>query len=192
MAHRPPKKPFAKRKPTGPKKKDGSDPREGTVRIDPVTGKLFSSYDDETYPRIAKNMTRLGATLYDLADHFDVCVQTVKIWMVTHSAFAAAVKVGRVYCDERVKRSLYERAVGYTFNAVKILSTLDGVAKVPYLEHVPPDVNAAKFWLTNKRPEEFVERKEVGITGPNGETINRVEVEVVVVDMAAEAKLING
>jgi hypothetical protein len=41
-------------------------------------------------------------------------------------------------------RSLYNRAVGYTHDAVKIFCDKNGnVTKVPYREHVPPDVTRA-------------------------------------------------
>ena len=33
----------------------------------------------------------------------------------------------------------------------------------------PPDTAAAKFWLGNRRPEEWVERRE--ISGPNGQPL---------------------
>jgi PAS domain S-box-containing protein len=51
---------------------------------------------------------------------------------------------------------LYSRAVGYTFDAVKIFCTKNGqVTKVPYREHVPPDVTACIFWLKNRKPAEL-------------------------------------
>jgi hypothetical protein len=39
---------------------------------------------------------------------------------------------------------------------VKIFHTKDGkTIKVPYTEHVPPDVTACIFWLKNRRPSEW-------------------------------------
>ena len=34
-----------------------------------------------------------------------------------------------------------------------------------YQEHLPPDVGAAKLWLTNRHPGRWRERCEVGVTG---------------------------
>jgi hypothetical protein len=51
--------------------------------------------------------------------------------------------------NKRVERSLYERANGYNYEAVKIFMPAD--AKQPvvvhYVEHTPPDVTAGIFWL---------------------------------------------
>jgi hypothetical protein len=55
--------------------------------------------------------------------------------------------------DNRVERSLYNRAVGHTFDSVKVFCSKDGVVtKVPIKEHVPPDVAAQIFWLKNRDP----------------------------------------
>jgi hypothetical protein len=60
---------------------------------------------------------------------------------------------GKEEADARVKRSLYSRAVGYSFNSEKIFCNKDGdVTRVPYREHVPPDVTAQIFWLKNRDP----------------------------------------
>ena len=49
-----------------------------------------------------------------------------------------------------VERSLYSRAVGYSFNSEKIFCNKDReVTRVPIVEHVPPDVTAQIFWLKN-------------------------------------------
>jgi hypothetical protein len=51
-----------------------------------------------------------------------------------------------------VERSLYERANGHNYEAVKIF--MPAGAKKPvivhYVEHCPPDVGAAFIWLKNR------------------------------------------
>jgi hypothetical protein len=55
-----------------------------------------------------------------------------------------------------VERSLYECANGYSDDAVKIFCDKNGnVTKVPYQEHVPPDVTACIFWLKNRKPADW-------------------------------------
>jgi hypothetical protein len=72
-------------------------------------------------------------------------------------AHAAAIKVGKAVGNERVERSLYERANGYNYDAVKIF--MPAGAKQPvivhYTEHVPADVGAAFIWLKNRDPERW-------------------------------------
>jgi hypothetical protein len=65
--------------------------------------------------------------------------------------------------DDLVDRRFYERAVGYTYDAVKVFMPSGAVEPVyaPYREHIPPDVNAAKFWLQNRRPGRWREKQVV-------------------------------
>ena len=52
--------------------------------------------------------------------------------------------------------AIYGRAVGYSFQAEKMFCNKDGiVTRVPYIEHVPPDVTAQIFWLKNRKPVEW-------------------------------------
>jgi hypothetical protein len=57
----------------------------------------------------------------------------------------------------RTSRSLYERANGYNYEAVKIF--MPAGAKEPvyahYVEHMPPDVTAGIFWLKNRDPKNW-------------------------------------
>jgi hypothetical protein len=52
------------------------------------------------------------------------------------------------------ERSLYHRAIGYNYEAVKIFMPTDREKPVyaPYVERVPPDVTACIFWLKNRDP----------------------------------------
>jgi hypothetical protein len=74
-----------------------------------------------------------------------------------HPQFGEALKLGKKEADQRVERSLYQKAVGYSYDAVKIFMPT-GAKKpviVPYLEHVPPDVTAGIFWSKNRRPDRW-------------------------------------
>jgi hypothetical protein len=58
---------------------------------------------------------------------------------------------------QRVERSLYQRGLGYNYEATKIF--MPAGAKQPvvvhYLEHVPADVGAAFIWLKNRDPDRW-------------------------------------
>jgi hypothetical protein len=112
-----------------------------------------SAYHKE-YAEQALHLCRLGATDHDLALAFHASVSMIKRWAATHAEFRAALKVGKEAADQRVERSLYQRAVGYHYDAVKIF--MPAGAKKPiyahYVEHVPPDVTAGIFWLKNRDP----------------------------------------
>lgn len=126
-----------------------------------------SSYKPE-YAGQASKLCELGATDSELADFFGVDERTVNNWKTSHPEFFQSLKAGKALADDRVERSLYQRAVGYTHDAVKIVAdakTGESLA-VPFREHYPPDTTAAIFWLKNRRSSEWRDKQEVehGVT----------------------------
>jgi hypothetical protein len=79
------------------------------------------TYKPSLFPKQAKKLCELGAIDADLADAFAVSTRTIWRWMVQHKDFCQAVKVGKKAADDRVERALYQRAVGYSFNTVKVM-----------------------------------------------------------------------
>ena len=72
------------------------------------------------FVEIAAQMCANGATDMELADEFGVSVTTIYNWRAKHPEFLTAVKTPKGIADDRVERSLFERATGYSHNAVKI------------------------------------------------------------------------
>lgn len=130
------------------------------------------------YVEQARQACENGATDVDLAELFDVSLTTIKTWKAKHSDFLAALKAGKEKADDRVERSLYEKATGYTFDAVKIFMPSNAEAPVyaPYREHVAPDTTAAIFWLKNRKPEQWRDKREHELTGKDGGAIKTEDV----------------
>ena len=120
------------------------------------------------FVEIAREMCSQGATDYDLAQELGVTTVTIWRWQARYPEFCNALKVAKGEFDDRVVRSLAQRAVGYTFRATRIFMPKDARAPVyaDYDEHVPPDPGAAKIWLCNRRPNEWRDKQivEHGIT----------------------------
>lgn len=121
-----------------------------------------TDYRDEFIGQ-AQKLCQLGATDIELADFFEVDVSTIYRWKHAHPDFCEAVRAGKDTLDDRVERSFYNRAVGYTYDAVKIFMPAGADAPVyaPYREHVPPDSGAALNWLKNRRPEHWRDKTVV-------------------------------
>jgi hypothetical protein len=102
---------------------------------------------------MAKQIAKLGATDADLARIFGVSDATIDNWKAQHPDFLGSLKSSKAKADARVERSLYQRAVGYSYETVKIFCDKNGkVTRVPYVVHVPLDVTAQIFWLKNRDP----------------------------------------
>lgn len=124
-----------------------------------------SDYRPE-YAEQAAKLCALGATDMELADFFEVNTITIYRWRNVHEEFCKAVTCGKELCDERVARSLYNRAVGYTFESEKVFQHQGAIIRAPTREHVAPDPGAAMNWLKNRQPDKWRDKQE--ITGPNG------------------------
>lgn len=118
------------------------------------------SFDDQ-----AAKLCALGATNADLADFFSVSIRTIERWTAEHESFCRAVKESKETADQRVERSLYQRAVGYTFDSEKIMVAKGEPVRLPIREHVAPDVTAQIFWLKNRRSGQWREKQEIEHTG---------------------------
>lgn len=128
-----------------------------------------SSFKPE-YSEQARKLCLLGATDAELADFFEVSVRTVLRWKAEHEEFCQALKAGKDVADARVERSLYQRAVGYSHDAVKIFLPRGATEPVyaAYVEHCPPDTTAAIFWLKNRQPDQWRDKQEHQHSGPDG------------------------
>lgn len=118
------------------------------------------------YAHIAGVMVRGGATDYELARAFGVCVDTIYAWKSRHAEFSESIKGAKAIPIDRAERSLYHRAVGYTHDATKIVVVGRDVVSVAYVEHYPPDTAAARLWLLNCDPLRWRDRHDVALTPP--------------------------
>lgn len=149
---------------------------EAAEAAEPVQGRP-SEWRPEMVEQ-ARIACKLGATDHELAEAWGVCRRTVYRWRIEHPELVEAMAVGKDHADERVMRSLYLRAVGYSFESEKIFNDKDnGISRAPCVEHVPPDTVAAIFWLKNRRSDDWRDRKEV--TGANGQPLQAGGVFVV-------------
>lgn len=112
------------------------------------------------FARQAEKLCSLGATDLELAEFFEVDVRTVYRWKHEHDKFCQALRTGKDALDDRVERSLYQRAVGYSFESEKLFHFQGLVTRAPTIEHVPPDPGAALSWLKNRRGDQWRDKVE--------------------------------
>ena len=117
------------------------------------------------YAKQAAKACEAGFTDRDIAELLGVCEATLNTWKHEHPEFLESVKVGKAAADDRVEQSLYRKATGYSFDAVKIFQNAGEIIRADYVEHVPPSDTAAIFWLKNRRKEEWRDKTDVEHTG---------------------------
>ena len=107
--------------------------------------KYKPEYDEQVY-----KLCLLGATDEQIADFFEVSVQTIHNWAAEHEGFLESRKKGKAIADANVAEALYHRALGYEHDAVKIMSYEGGSWEHEYRKRYPPDTAAAFIWLKNR------------------------------------------
>src|SRR6266851_3342639 len=116
---------------------------------------------------LARRLALLGATDQEMADALGIDQITLDRWKARHTEFGIAIEHGKIRADAEIAESLFNRARGMSVPAVKIFQGTPegGPVIVPHEEHLPPDVGAAKLWLSRRRPDLWRERQQVDVTG---------------------------
>ncbi len=129
-------------------------------------------YNPDLHPKLAEAYAWGGATEEEIAQRLDVSVTTIANWKNQHPEFLDALTRGKQTPDDKVERSLYERATGYSFPSEKIMAVSDGkdkgshIERVSITEHSPPDVTACIFWLKNRRKDKWRDRQDFAFELP--------------------------
>lgn len=98
---------------------------------------------------------------------------TFKEYLNRFPSIRAALKRGKAPVDYEVENALYKRATGYTVKLkkpikVKTTKRITGKGEVTeerieYADeeqYIPPDTTAQIFWLKNRRPEKWRDKRD--------------------------------
>ena len=124
-----------------------------------------SDYRDEMCALVMLSVPD-GATWDAIANVCDCGTTTAKRWAKEHDEFQSAINEARAICDDRVERSLFRKATGYTITT-QVYDKRSG--RIRELElSVPADTAACIFFLKNRRPQMWRDKHDVAMTGADG------------------------
>lgn len=119
---------------------------------------------------------REGLTDAQIGVKMGIASTTFYRWQQEHQDFREALKKGKAPVDTQVENALLKRALGYSYTETTTDFELIDTGKVdkdgkPIMEkkiknvrsvkkEVAPDVGAAAFWLKNRRPDRWREKRE--------------------------------
>lgn len=139
---------------TSVKKKTPYKPVPGRKAGQPT--RYLKEYDNKAYM-----LCLLGLKDKELANFFDIAESTLNMWKLRHPKFAESLKAGREDSDGYISNSLYQRAKGYSHKETKVFIVDGKPMSVEVTKHHPPDTTAAIFWLKNRHPDKWRDRREV-------------------------------
>lgn len=119
--------------------------------------KYASKFDKQ-----AAKLCRLGATDHDLAEFFEVSESTLNLWKLKHPSFSESMKRSKDELDALVEQSLFRRATGYSHRATKFFQAGGAILAKDYVEHYPPDATSMIFWLKNRQPDAWRDKRDGG------------------------------
>lgn len=147
--------------------KSQSTKREQTKKTNETPKKKMGApikYKPE-YVQLAKYMALAGLTDQQIASELKITRSTLAIWKITYPEFGKMLSDWKAVADEKVERSLYERAIGFSHPDVDIKVIEGKIVETPLIRYFPPDSTAAIFWLKNRDPKRWRDRQEVGVDG---------------------------
>lgn len=115
---------------------------------------------------------RDGLSNEQIAHNIGITAKTLCEWQNRFSEFRNAIKKGKEVVDREVENAMLKRALGYEYDEVTQEPVTDkdtGVTEMRVTKRVTkqiaPDVTAQIFWLKNRKPEEFRDKRDVELSG---------------------------
>ena len=130
-----------------------------------------SGYNKETHCEWAWALATAGLTNKEIAKKLGIATSTFNKWRDENPEFNEAVLSGKEIADAKVEKSLFKRAMGYEYEEKKVITSLDpktGETLPVRIEKttkvVPPDTTAQIFWLKNRKPKDWRDRRDIEVS----------------------------
>lgn len=121
-------------------------------------------YESEIKYKLAavQGWARNGLNNDQIAHNLGINRATLYKYKNEYEEFAEALRKGKEVVDFEVENALLKRALGYDVVEETVeVSDKDGKKVKKVTRHIPPDVGAAAFWLKNRKPAEWRDRREI-------------------------------
>lgn len=116
---------------------------------------------------------RDGLTFEQIAKNMGISSKTLSRWKEKYSPICLALKKGREITDVEVENSLYKNAIGYEYTEEvafkckvkefdergKIVKEEEIVKIAEIKKYAKAETGAAAFWLKNRKPETWCDRR---------------------------------
>ena len=124
-----------------------------------------TKYEPKYHNDWAWSLAIQGATDKEIAQAMQISQSTLNKWKLDYPEFSESLKAGKDSADAHIERSLYHLAQGVMVKRKKgTQRTVGGqvLSEDKHLEEyeVPPNPTACIFWLKNRQPQRWRDRRE--------------------------------
>jgi transposase len=118
-------------------------------------------------------LARDGRDRKTIAKKMGISLSTLGQWAEKFPQIGSALAIGCDAADRQVETALYKRAMGYEVEETKttvIVAPDDSRTQKleKYQRHIPPDPVSVIFWLKNRKPNVWRDKREFDIEGSIG------------------------
>lgn len=132
-----------------------------------------------------KEWSSKGLTDRELSQKMGIAYSTLRVWRDKYPEIEEALAEGKAVADGNVERSLYARAIGYSYKEIRTTKQGGKTKTETWERHSPPDVTAMIYWLKNRKPYEWRDRREHDVTENE---LKKVDELISGINKMAEAK----
>lgn len=119
-----------------------------------------------------ESWAREGLTDEQIATNIGISRSTLNEWKKKHPDISDTLKRGKDVVDIQVENALLKRALGYEYTEKikeRVLDLNTGehrlVVTKEVRKEVVPDTTAQIFWLKNRQPEKWRDKRDVSVDG---------------------------
>lgn len=115
---------------------------------------------------------RNGLTDEQIAKNMGITSRTLYQWKNNYVQIFQSLKKGKEVVDIQVENALLKRALGYSYKEVtreRVTNPVTGSSELTVtkevIKEIPPDTTAQIFWLKNRKPNDWRDKRDVALEG---------------------------
>lgn len=119
-----------------------------------------------------------GLTDEQIAQNIGISRSTLNEWKKRFPDIKDTIKRGKEVVDRQVENALFKSAIGYEYTEITKELTEAGMEVTKKVtKQVAPNPTSAIFWLKNRKPDEWRDRRETEVSGSLNISDAAVEIE---------------
>lgn len=142
-----------------------------------------SKYWTHVEPRLleVRYWAQNGISEKDIAKNLGIAESSFYEYKLKHLEFSEALRESKLVANIKVINALYKRATGfYTEEIEEKLIGNEVVEKKVKKKYVPPETDAAKYWLNNRMSEEWKDKSEQVVdVETQSNKVEKVQIEII-------------